>query len=78
MDHSNLQREDKRRNMHYRERLMQQQQASAKHISSKSDRLTQAARRRSLEEIFTVLLLSADMTRELEKKKQKQKQQPGT
>jgi hypothetical protein len=77
LDHRKLQSEDNMRNIHLQEQRLKQQQASAKHISSKSNRMIMAARQKSLEEIFSVLLLSAEMTRELEKNKKKKATQEG-
>jgi len=52
-----------------REEQELQEQALRKHATSKSNRLIAAARRKSLEEIFAVLLMSADLAREREKQK---------
>ena len=61
--------QEKKKSKCMQEERKMMEQASTKHTTNRSNRLTGAARRKSLEEIFEVLLMSAEMSRDMTRQK---------
>lgn len=59
------------------EERKRKEKTAAKHAEFKTNRLVASARKKSLEEIFDVLLASADMSRELAKQEKNGQPVPG-